>query len=390
MSRPVRAGAVVVAAGAGTRLPGPLRKPFLPLGDQLMVERALAAFTACDRVTTVVVAVAGEDVERARARLRPAPGGGKVAAVVPGGATRRASVAAALAALSDSGWVVVHDGARPFVSPALIARVLDAAQATGAATAALPVTDTLKSVDGDRVHRTVDRGGLYAVQTPQAFRADLLREAHRRVPADDAVTDDAELVERIGGAVAVVAGDPANVKITTPEEYALARRQVEVMAGAARVGVGYDVHRLVPDRPLVLGGVRVPSPRGLTGHSDADALTHAVMDALLGAAGLPDIGQQFPPGDPAYRDADSVGLLASVAARLRSAGWAVLNVDAVVCAEAPRLAPFVAAMRGRLAEALGVPTEAVGIKATTAEGIGAIGRGDGIAAQAVALLRRVG
>jgi len=213
---------------------------------------------------------------------------------------------------------------------------------------------------------------------------------HQRVPADDSVTDDAELVERIGGAVAVVAGDPANVKITTPEEYALARRQVEGMAGAARVGVGYDVHRLVPDRPLVLGGVRVPSPRGLTGHSDADALTHAVMDALLGAAGLPDIGQQFPPEDPTYRDADSVALLASVAARVRSAGWTVLNVDAVVCAEAPRLAPFVAAMRGRLAEALGVPAEVVGIKATTAEGLGAVGRGDGIAAQAVALLRRAG
>ncbi len=390
MSSPVRAGAIVVAAGAGTRLSGPLRKPFLALGDQLMVERTLAAFTVCDRVTTVVVAVAGEDVERARARLTPAPGEGKVAAVVPGGATRRASVAAGLAALSDGGWVVVHDGARPFVSPALIARVVDAARATGAATAALPVTDTLKAVDGNRVRRTVDRRGVYAVQTPQAFRADLLREAHRRVPNDDPVTDDAELVERIGGAVAVVAGDPANVKITTPEEYALARRRAEGMTGAARVGVGYDVHRLVPDRPLVLGGVRVPSPRGLTGHSDADALTHAVTDALLGAAGLPDIGQQFPPGDPAYRDADSVVLLASVAARLRSAGWAVLNVDAVVCAEAPRLAPFVAAMRGRLAEALGVPAEAVGIKATTAEGIGAIGRGDGIAAQAVALLGRVG
>jgi 2-C-methyl-D-erythritol 4-phosphate cytidylyltransferase/2-C-methyl-D-erythritol 2,4-cyclodiphosphate synthase len=386
---PARATAIVPAAGAGTRLPGPVGKPFLPLGDEPILTRTIGALSACDRVTAVVVAVAAAHVERARALLAT-PVGTKVTAVVPGGATRRASVAAGLAAIRDGDWVVVHDGVRPFVSPDLVARVLDAAGATGAATAALPVTDTVKAVDGDRVQRTVDRQGLYTVQTPQAFRADLLRDAHGRVPAEAPVTDDAELVERMGGTVAVVTGDPANIKITTPEDYALTRARLEAGAGPARVGVGYDVHRLVPGRPLVLGGVRVPSPRGLLGHSDADALTHAVMDALLGAAGLPDIGHLFPPEDPAYRDADSMALLASVAARLREAGWTVLNIDAVVCAEAPRLAPFVAAIRARLADALAVPIEAIGVKATTAEGLGAVGRGDGISAQAVALLRRAG
>jgi 2-C-methyl-D-erythritol 4-phosphate cytidylyltransferase/2-C-methyl-D-erythritol 2,4-cyclodiphosphate synthase len=385
MPSPVRADAVVVAAGAATRLAGALRKPFLPLGGQAVVERALAAFQASSRVRSVVLAVAAEDLERAR-RLAS----GKVAAVVAGGATRRASVAAGLDALPSGDWVVVHDGARPFVSPGLIERVLDAAAASGAATAALPVADTLKAVEGAQVRHTVDRRGLYAAQTPQAFRSDLLREAHRRVPADAAVTDDAELVERIGVAVTVVPGEAANVKITTPEDYALARRQVEGTAGAVRVGVGCDVHRLTPDRRLVLGGVTIPASRGLAGHSDADVLTHAVMDALLGAAGLPDIGHHFPPDDPTYREADSIGLLVSVAGLLRSAGWTVVNVDAVICAEAPRLSPFVAGMRARLAAALGVPEGAIGIKVTTAEGLGAIGRGDGIAAQAVALVQRVG
>jgi len=385
MSGRVRAGAVVVAAGPGTRLPGPVRKPFLPLGGQAILERTLAAFQGCDRVAEVVVALAPNDVEHARRLVA-----GKVSTVVAGGATRRASVAAGLEALPLGGWVVVHDGARPFVSPALIERVLDAAGSTGAATAGLPVAETLKAVDGDQVRRTVDRRGLYAAQTPQAFQADLLREAHRRVPADAPVTDDAELVERMGGTVVMVPGDPANVKITTPADYELARRQVEGAPGAVRVGVGYDVHRLVPDRPLVLGGITIPSPRGLTGHSDADVLTHAVMDALLGAAGLADIGHHFPPDDPAYRQADSIGLLTAVAALLRSAGWTVVNIDTVICAEAPRLAPFTEAMRARLAGALGIRTGAVGIKATTAEGLDAVGRGEGIAAQAVALLQQGG
>lgn len=389
MTGPARASVIVPAAGVGTRLPGPVRKPFLPLGDESILTRTVGALSACDCVTAIVVAVAAADVERARALLTR-PRGTKVTAVVPGGGTRRASVEAGLAACSHAEWVVVHDGVRPFVSPDLITRVLDAAQTTGAATAALPVTDTLKAVDGGRVQRTVDRQGLYAAQTPQAFRADLLRDAHRRVPAETPVTDDAELIERLGGTVVVVAGDPANVKITTPEDYTLTRARLEAAAGPARVGVGYDVHRLVPGRALVLGGVRIPSPRGLLGHSDADVLTHAVMDALLGAAGLPDIGHLFPPDDPAYRNADSMALLASVVGRLRLAGWVVLNVDAVVCAEAPRLAAFVAAIRARLATALAVPVEAIGVKATTAEGLGAVGRGDGISAQAVALLRRAG
>jgi 2-C-methyl-D-erythritol 4-phosphate cytidylyltransferase/2-C-methyl-D-erythritol 2,4-cyclodiphosphate synthase len=268
--------------------------------------------------------------------------------------------------------------------------VLDAAVALGAATAGLPVSDTVKEVRDDRVSRTVSRDHLYTVQTPQAFRTTLLREAHARVPVETPITDDAGLVEHMGRPVAVVAGDAANVKVTTPSDYETARRRFGSLQGlAARVGVGYDVHRLAPDRPLVLGGVRIPSPRGLAGHSDADVLVHAIMDALLGAAGLPDIGTHFPPDDPAYRGADSMALLESVAVRLRSSGWQVANIDAVVMAESPRLAPHVDAMRGKIAAALGATPGQIGIKATTAEGLGAIGRGDGIASQAIALLERI-
>lgn len=377
------AGAVIVAAGEGQRLQGPVRKPFLPLDGTTVLDRALSAFVECPRIGPIVVVVAAAAADALRSRLPP-----RVTAVVPGGATRRASVAAGLAVLDEVGWVVVHDGVRPFVTPELISRVVDAAAETGAATPGLAVTDTLKVVEGDRVRRTVDRRGLVAVQTPQAFRTTLLRRAHAAVPLDAHVTDDAELVERLGVAVRVVPGDPANLKITTLADYELARRYAGRMAGDLRVGMGVDAHRLVPDRPLVLGGVRIPHARGLEGHSDADALTHAVIDALLGAAGLPDIGRQFPPDDPAFRNADSLDLLTRVVADLATAGWTVVNVDAVVCAEEPRLAPHVETMRERLAEVLGVAPACVGIKATTWEGLGATGRGDGITAQAVALVRR--
>ncbi len=384
-------GAVIVAAGSGLRLPAPVPKPFLSLGGGTVLDRALAAFEQSSIIDHVAVVVDAVHVEDLRARLR-----GKVVSVVAGGDQRRASVAAGLEVLPGVVWVVVHDGVRPFVSQGLIERVLAAAQRCGAATAALPVTDTLKDVTEDRVQRTVDRAGLYAVQTPQAFRAGLLRDAHRRVPVTESVTDDAELVERLGEPVAVVPGEPANIKITTPADlelarlYDAARRDVAESGGVARIGVGYDVHRLVPDRPLVLGGVTIPHPRGLGGHSDADALAHAITDAVLGAAGQHDIGHHFPPDDPAFSGADSLFLLRSVAERLRAEGWAVVNVDAIVLAETPRVAPFVETMVERLAGALGVRPGQVGVKATTMEGLGPIGRGDGIAAQAVALVRRTG
>ncbi|OFX26925.1 MAG: hypothetical protein A2Z07_04685 [Armatimonadetes bacterium RBG_16_67_12] len=386
MARPgsEQVAAVIVAAGSGSRLPGGVAKPFLPLGGRWILERAVAPFERCAAIGTIAVVVGAGSVEAVRARLA-----GKVAAVVPGGSTRRDSVAAGLDAVPDAVWVVVHDGVRPFVSEDLVVAVLDAARRSGAATAGLPVSDTLKRVEGGRIQATVDRAALWAVQTPQAFRAALLREAHRRIGADEPVTDDADLVQQLGAEVVVVAGDSANMKITTPQDLELARQRIAATeGGAVRVGTGYDVHRLAPDRPLVLGGVPIPHPRGLDGHSDADVLTHAIMDALLGAAGERDIGYHFPSTDPAYKGAGSLRLLAVIVERLRAAGWSVANVDAVVLAEAPRLEPHVETMRSRLASVLGIVPGRVGIKATTGEGLGPVGRGEGIAAHAVALLSR--
>jgi 2-C-methyl-D-erythritol 2,4-cyclodiphosphate synthase/2-C-methyl-D-erythritol 4-phosphate cytidylyltransferase len=332
-----------------------------------------------------VVVVASDRVDEVRARL-----GSTVEDVVVGGETRRASVSAGLRALAHPPWVLVHDGVRPFVSTDLIDRVLAAAEQHGAAVPAIPLTDTLKEVGDGRVLRTLDRSGLWAVQTPQAFRTDLLRAAHAAASAEAAVTDDAQLVEQLGAAVGVVAGDADNVKITAPADLAAARRRVDGAGADLRVGIGYDVHRLVPDRALYLGGVRIAHPRGLDGHSDADVLVHAIIDALLGAAGHRDIGHRFPADDPAYRNADSLELLRRVVAVLRAEGWTVANVDASVLAEAPRLAPLIATMRERLAATLEVPGGCVAVKATTGEGLGPIGRGDGIAAHAVALIRRAG
>lgn len=378
-------GAVIAAAGSGTRLPGPVPKPLLRLGSTTILERTLRVFEQCPAVDRIVVVVGADHVASLSDRLA-----GKVVAVVPGAPDRRGSVAAGLDALPQAKWLVVHDGVRPFVTPALIERVLEAAMRWGAATAGIPVVDTLKEVGQNLVLRTLDRAGLCAVQTPQAFAAALLREAHLRVPRTVPATDDAGLVEELGEPVAVVTGDPANFKITTEADLELARLSVgDRGEPGLRVGTGCDLHRLVPDRALVLGGVRIPHARGLAGHSDADVLTHAVMDALLGAAGERDIGHHFPPGDPALRDADSIALAASVSGTLRAAGWTIVNVDAVVLAEAPTLAPHIEAMRERLAGALGIGADQIGIKATTAEGMGPVGRGEGMEAHAVALLRKV-
>jgi 2-C-methyl-D-erythritol 4-phosphate cytidylyltransferase/2-C-methyl-D-erythritol 2,4-cyclodiphosphate synthase len=353
------------------------------LAGKWILEHALSSFQASAHVHEIVVVVAADRVQAAREKL-----GDAVTAVVAGGADRRASVAAGLRALRDPAWVLVHDGVRPFASQDLIERVLDAAKRHGAAIPAVPVTDTLKDSDGSHVVGTLDRSRLWAAQTPQAFRCRLLRDAHARVPEQDPVTDDAQLLERIGAPVAIVPGEAQNIKITTAGDLAAARRRVDG-GPDVRVGLGYDVHRLTPDRALVLGGVRIDHPRGLDGHSDADVLTHAVIDAVLGASGNRDIGHHFPPSDPAHRGADSIELLRRVVATLRAGGWAVVNVDASVLAEAPRLSHLIDEMRARLAAALDVAADSVAVKATTGEGLGPVGRGEGIEAHAVAMIRRV-
>ncbi len=381
------AEAVVVAAGRGERLGGGTPKAFVPVAGVPMVVRAVRAVASCPAVRGVVVVVGPADVDRAR-DLLASSGAEKVAAVVPGGPHRQASVAAGLEHVTDD-LTVVHDGARPLVSPAVISAVVQAAGAHGAASAGVPLRETVKVVSDGVASATADRDRLWAARTPQAFRTALLQAAHRRAAEEGFVgTDDAVLVERLGHPVRMVEDTPWNIKITVPADLAMA--EALLAGGEVRTGLGYDIHRLAPGRRLVLGGVEIPAPRGLDGHSDADVLTHAVMDAVLGAAGLADIGHHFPPHDPAYRHADSLDLLGRVARLAAEAGWQVVSVDAVVLAEAPRLEPYRDRMRARLAAALGVRPDQVNVKATTAEGLGAVGREEGIAAQAVATLRRAG
>ena len=316
--------------------------------------------------------------------------------VVLGGVRRQDSVSAGLAEVGDAQIVVVHDGARPFAAASLFTAVVQAvADGADAAIAAVPLTDTLKRVTDGQVVETLDRSAFALAQTPQAFRRAALETALATAAArGSTVTDEATLVEELGGTVVVVPSLASNLKLTNPEDLvvaeAIARDRRPLRQPLVRTGIGYDVHRLVPGRRLVLGGVAIPFDRGLDGHSDADALLHAIADALLGAAALGDIGAHFPPSDPAFEDADSLVLLSAVGGLLTTAGYDVVNLDATVIAEAPRLMPHVEAMRAAIAGALSLAVDQVGVKATTNEGMGFPGRGEGIAALAVATISRSG
>ena len=389
MMSPPQAAAVIVAAGRGERLGATIPKAFVAVAGVPMLLHAARRVALSPEVGRIVVVVGASDVDRARMLLMQ-HGVRNVTAVVPGGAHRQDSVFAGLSHLGEAPVAVVHDGARPLVPPDVVTAVIQAAAEAGAASAGLPVRETVKLVDGADARQTLDRDRLWVAHTPQAFRTALLREAHHRAKAEGFYgTDDAVLVERLGYAVRMVEDSPRNLKVTVPADLDLA----EAYAGQrqiVRTGIGYDAHRLALGRLLRVGGVEIPWPRGLAGHSDADVLAHAIMDALLGAAGLGDLGRHFPPGDPAFRGADSIELLRRVTAMAVGAGWRVVHVDSTVLAEAPRLAPYIPQMRERLAAALGVDSSTVNVKATTTEGMGAIGRGEGIAAHAVATLINVG
>jgi len=311
---------------------------------------------------------------------------------VRGGETRQASTGAGLEAAAGASLVLVHDGVRPFITPELIRRVLSGAAEHGAAVPLLPVQETLKKVGPEgRVLGTAPRGEFALAQTPQGFRREILEAALNRAGSEGYEgTDEAELVERLGRPVARVEGLRENIKITTPEDFLLAevlltRGRGEVTVNM-RIGIGYDVHPLVPGRKLVLGGVEIPHPCGPAGHSDGDLVCHAATDALLGAAGLSDIGQLFPDSDLAFRNASSLDLLARGWARIREAGFSLGNLDLVVVAEEPILSPHIEAMREKIAGTLGCEPGQIGIKGKRGEGLGFEGRREGMAAHAVALL----
>lgn len=374
-----RTVALVVAAGTGQRFGSDVPKQFLPLGGVPILRRAVEAFVRHPRIDAVRVVI-GPGQEDACAR---ALSGLDLAAPVTGGATRQASVRLGLEALvaDPPDRVLVHDGGRPLVSAAVIDRVLDALDGDAAAIAALPVTDTLKRGDGDTIAATVDRAGLWAAQTPQGFPFPALLDAHRRF-ADHPATDDASLFEVAGLPVALVPGDPDNIKVTMPDD--LARAERILGPAEVRTGLGYDVHRFGPGDHVMLCGVRVPHDRGVVAHSDGDVGLHALTDAILGAIGAGDIGQHFPPSDPRWRGASSDRFLRHAVDLLGERGGRVVNADVTIVCERPKVGPHRTAMVARMAEILGVTPDRVSVKATTSETMGFTGRGEGLAAQAVA------
>ncbi|MCY3559546.1 MAG: 2-C-methyl-D-erythritol 4-phosphate cytidylyltransferase [Chloroflexi bacterium] len=380
----MRVGAIVLAAGSSRRMGGG-DKLLADLAGRPVLSRTLSAFEECDAIDDMVVVTSPANRAAVTELCR---GLSKVRALVNGGRERQDSVWAGLSTLRAADIVAVHDGARPLITPGGIAACIERAREGTSVIAGGPAVDTIKVVDdGERVQATPDRQPLRAVATPQVFLTATLRQAHEAAQRDDVLaTDDAALVERLGEPVVVHDLGAPNPKITSPEDLSIA----EALLGArseVRTGIGIDSHRFGEGRRLVLGGVEILGEVGLAGHSDADVLTHAIIDALLGAAGLGDIGAQFGTGDPRWSDGDSTLMLVEAVSKLAEAGARPQSVDATVIAERPRLRPYIERMRMRLSEALQLDISAVNVAATTAEGMGALGRAEGIAAHAVATVR---
>jgi 2-C-methyl-D-erythritol 4-phosphate cytidylyltransferase/2-C-methyl-D-erythritol 2,4-cyclodiphosphate synthase len=379
--------AIVVAAGRGRRAGGGLPKAYQQLGGEPMIRLSLGLMTGHAEISLVQPVVHPDDISLYQAAAQ----GLALLPAVFGGATRQASVWAGLEALAphQPDLVLVHDAARPFASPALISRAV-AAAACGAAIPGIAVADTVKSVDANgRVAQTLDRTQLRAIQTPQAFRFSTLLDAHRRAGEAGVAdfTDDAALMEWAGAEVAVFAGEAGNVKLTTADDFARAEALRLAALSDIRVGTGYDVHAFGDGDHVTLGGIKIPHPRGLSGHSDADVALHALVDAILGALAEGDIGAHFPPSDAKWRGAASDRFLQFAVERVRARGGMIAHLDVSLICEAPRIGPYRDAMREQIAALAVLPLERVAVKATTNEKLGFVGREEGIAAFATATIR---
>ena len=378
--------AVVVAAGRGVRMGAAVNKVLLPLCGEPVIRHAVRAFCEADEIDGVVVVASADETEQMRAALC---GLERVCAIVPGGSTRQESVKNGLDALPKEARIaLVHDGARPLISRELIARCIRQTEDCGSAVVCTPVTDTVKVEKDGCVVRTLDRSQLRAVQTPQCFFAGELKAAYEAAARDSvSVTDDASVMEHAGHSVHLLESSEVNFKLTTPEDLRRAEDIIgerKFMQRLPRTGFGYDVHKLVSGRRLILCGKEIPWEKGLDGHSDADVAVHALMDALLGAACLGDIGRLYPDNDPAFEGADSMKLLADVLRRVKDAGYAVVHADVTIVAQKPKLMPYMDEMRRNLENAMAGAQ--VNVKATTTERLGFEGRGEGISAQAVATI----
>jgi len=390
MTAPQPAAAIITAGGLGRRMGGSTPKQFLLLHGSPILVRTVKAFLQADCFQSIILTVPASHLDAATALLN-SHGLASTCKVVVGGETRQESVQAGLNALNAKiELVVIHDGVRPLVSKEIITNCLQAAALHGAAIAAIPIKDTVKEESQGVVLQTVDRRNLWRAQTPQATRVSLLRQAYEKANRDKfSGTDEASLLERIDCPITIVAGSETNLKITTPEDIVMAEALLAIQEKASphfKIGHGYDAHRLVANRDLVLGGVTIPHSLGLLGHSDADVLTHALCDALLGAIGAGDLGRHFPDSDPQYKGIDSLKLLAKVVALAADQGYAVSNADITVVAQRPKLAAFIPQMQKNLAEVCQVSCSAINVKATTTETMGFTGREEGVACHAVVMV----
>jgi 2-C-methyl-D-erythritol 4-phosphate cytidylyltransferase/2-C-methyl-D-erythritol 2,4-cyclodiphosphate synthase len=380
MPRLMKIAAIIVAAGKGERAGTAVPKQYTLLGGRPVLARAVHAFVTHHAISDVIVVIGSGQEELARSALAGLP----ITAMVTGGAERQDSVISGLAQITDADIVMIHDAARPLLPHGVIDRLINALGAADGAVPALPVVDTLARAE-EMLGDVVNRAGLVRVQTPQAFRIEAIRIAHRQW-AGAAATDDAQMVRAAGFSVVTVEGDAMLDKITQPADFQAAEMKL-MDRMISRSGTGFDVHRFASGEELWLAGVQIDHPQGLSGHSDADVALHALTDALLGALGDGDIGSHFPPSDPQWRGAASHRFVEHAAGLIRTAGGLIDHVDLTIICEAPKIGPHREAMRAAIASMLDVPARRVSVKATTTEGLGFAGRREGIAAQAIATIR---
>lgn len=381
---------IVVAAGKGIRAGGDVPKQYRQIGGASVLDRTIRKFSNHPDVNAVLPVIGADDRELYEECVGEHP---RVLCPVIGGASRQESVLAGLDALAEQAappdFVLVHDGARPFVEHALIERVIDALESGATAVVpALPVTDTIKQVefsDDRTITATVDRATLRRVQTPQGFHFDSLLKLHRELSGSE-LTDDAALFEHAGGTVITVSGDASNLKLTTPDDFNTAEERM-THRQTTRTGIGFDVHRLEAGESIILCGIEIPHVQKLAGHSDADVGLHAITDAVLGGLGAGDIGDHFPPSDPQWKGASSDRFLAHAARLVRDRDGTIDHIDVTLICERPKIGPFKGKMRERIASIVDIDVDAVSVKATTTERLGFTGRGEGIAAQAIATIR---
>ncbi|MBQ5441055.1 MAG: 2-C-methyl-D-erythritol 2,4-cyclodiphosphate synthase [Firmicutes bacterium] len=363
--------AIIVAAGKGTRFGSKVPKQFLKIGDKTILEKAVREFSEEDQIDDILIVTSREYEEYVREMFSEYP---KVTKVIPGGKERQDSVYNGLKA-SKGDILLIHDGARPFVKGELIRRVIDGALRYGAAVPVVNPKDSIRTTEGN-----LNRDELFMIQTPQGFKREVIISAYEKAMTDKFYgTDEGGIIEYAGFSLEMVHGDYENIKITTKED-------LPVME--TKVGMGFDVHKLVEGRKCILMGVEIPYEKGLLGHSDADVAVHALMDAMLGAAGLGDIGRLFPDNDPQYSGISSMKLLREVRDRICSEGYSIVNADITIICEKPKVSPYIEEMREVTSKVLDIEKDRINIKGTTTERLGFTGRGEGIASQAVCTLQR--